>query len=87
MKTSMTTDFDFAATTLTIHERVDRTNRVIKEKKKQVKKWRSFISGFSSDAYNIEQEIKDLEALIEYDEKALKNITTFLAKKRNNGSL
>ena len=53
--------------TIIIEERIERVKDSIEEKHKEVKKWNSFISGFSTDAYRINQEIEDLETLIDYD--------------------
>ena len=58
-----------------IETRIERVQKRIQEKQKQIADLKHFISGHSSDAYALQEEIEDLETLIIYDKEYLNNNT------------
>ena len=54
-----------------LENKVIEIKKSIKEKRKEIKVWKSFISGYSSDVWRLEKEIAELEELIEDDTHSL----------------
>tara|TARA_R100000152_G_C6566775_1_gene35562 strand:+ start:55 stop:255 length:201 start_codon:yes stop_codon:yes gene_type:complete len=49
-----------------LENKVIEIKKLIKEKRKEIREWKSFISGYSSDVWRLEKEIAELEELIEF---------------------
>tara|TARA_R110002020_G_scaffold54066_2_gene151022 strand:- start:140 stop:424 length:285 start_codon:yes stop_codon:yes gene_type:complete len=58
-----------------IKTRIERVQKRIKEKQKQIEDFNHFINGHSSDAYALQEEIEDLLVLIVYDQEYINNNT------------
>ena len=54
-----------------LENKVIEIKKSIKEKRKEIKVWKSFISGYSSDVWRLEKEIAEREELIEDDTHSL----------------
>lgn len=70
-----------------IETRIERVRKSIVEKQKQIEDLNNFISGHSSDAYALQEQIDDLQALINYDQEVLTANTVIEPKDRFSQSL